>query len=249
MGLLRKAWDWIGHLDTVQTVIHTEFVRTVLFPSLLTGLTAVSGWLGGVPIMWIVMASTVVFGAVSLGVLCLSQYMERKSPLNKLKFIGTRIAADLSPATVPAQLFGNRRQRRAQSSKPVERVLAQNEIAAGVPRTLEKIQVGVAVRNDATFPISLFLEAADTEMDGEKPPRTSYPKPAVIILPGTAVNIQDERIDMDDRSCERMAGKMDMRIKYGLPGRERFELRFQANLDIVMTNFGFITETHTNWIH
>jgi hypothetical protein len=54
-------------------------------------------------------------------------------------------------------------------------------------------------------------------------------------------------MQMDALPCDRVEGKMDIRLKYGLPGRERFELSFKADLDVLMQPFGLVTTIHTKW--
>ena len=108
----------------------------------------------------------------------------------------------------------------------------------GANRTLDKVQVGVEITNNAFFPISCFLESADTEIEGEKPPRSNFPKPAAICQPGASIRVLDDAIPMDEFPCQRLSGKMDMLIKYGTPGNETFELRIKGTLDVLMESYG-----------
>jgi len=114
-------------------------------------------------------------------------------------------------------------------------------------RQIEKIQLGVEIRNDATFPISVILESAESEVEGLNPPRSKYPRPATTIIPGMVVRISDEAIDMESMPCQKLTGKLDLKIKYGLPGKERFELHPKATSEIHLQSFGLITSVMTNW--
>ena len=51
----------------------------------------------------------------------------------------------------------------------------------------------------------------------------------------------DDRIEMDSIPCNRLSGHIDMVIKYGKKGREKFELHPYGVVDIVMTEFGFVS--------
>lgn len=62
------------------------------------------------------------------------------------------------------------------------------------------------------------------------------------------MRISDDRMDMEQEACQRMAGKMHMHIRYGLPGKEIFELRLKGNLDIQMTDFGVVTYVTAAWL-
>lgn len=226
--------DWIGRWQTVQAIIQSEFIRTILWPVIYAILTAVAGYWGNFPLMWVLVAVAVVFASVAHGILRSSEYRERKNPLNKLRYISTAVNYDLTQLPSP-----NRQQRRS------------GKIAQIVPRTLDKIQIGVHLRNEATFPISLYLDKADTAIetdDGDlKPPRSQYPKAATTILPGSSVMLTDDAILVNNQPCGNFSGKMDLIIKYGLPKREVYTLEFKAKIDAAMENFGFLTSTHTHW--
>jgi hypothetical protein len=57
----------------------------------------VSGVIGHAGVMWIIMATTVTFMAVSTAMLNVSVYLERKNPENKVLFRGVVFAHDLGP--------------------------------------------------------------------------------------------------------------------------------------------------------
>jgi hypothetical protein len=116
-----------------------------------------------------------------------------------------------------------------------------------VARTIAEAQLGVALKNEAMFPISCFLESAETELQGERPPRSKFPKPTVVIPAGVTMTIADDPIPMKSLPCQRLTGKMDLRLKYGLPGDERFELRFPATVDVPIESWGLHLQTITNW--
>jgi hypothetical protein len=177
---------------------------------------------------------------------CRHQLPRIAHPQNKLIYKGTNVLIDLEPIDLP--LAGNRKMRRAGVAQKTEPVtLKENQIRVGIKRTIKNGQIGVELQNFATFPLSVLLFAATTELAGELPPRTSFPKSSALIQPGSIFNINDDRIAMDGIPCGRMDGQLDMTIKYGLPGKERFELRFVANLDVRMEEWGYISQVASSW--
>lgn len=223
---LVQLLEWAGHFETIQTVIHTEFVRTLLWPTVLSATAAAGGYFGGFPLMWVVMASALTFAGTVHGLLRGSEYIERKNPRGKLRFIQTHIGMDLVPLQNP-----NRVQRR--QGAPMQ------------PRLIERMQLGMEVRNDASFPIWLFVEHAESEIEGNTPPRTAYPKGAACIPPGVTLSCTDERMSMNNFPCgKKIAASYTVRIKYGLEGNERFELEHAANLEIHTHQLGLVTQIH-----
>jgi hypothetical protein len=96
-----QQWiGWLGDYQAVAAVFQSELVRTYVLPWLFAALTGGAGVLGQVPAMWILMASGVSFAAVATGILRLSEYRERNSPLNKLRYPSAdarRLPARLRP--------------------------------------------------------------------------------------------------------------------------------------------------------
>lgn len=174
------------------------------------------------------MAVVVSFAAASAGILSSSTYLERKNPAHKLQVLKTLFNFDLVPANSP-----NRKQRLAAKS--------QGSLPA-VPayRHLAKGQLGFEVWNRASFPISVIVIAADTEIEGFKPPRTNFPKEPFIVQPGTTFWIHDDAMEMDNIDCDNLDGNIDVTVKYGLPGDERFEIRHKGTVEIFMESYGFL---------
>ena len=117
----------------------------------------------------------------------------------------------------------------------------------GIKRTIEDMQLAVVLRNTATFPISCILQSANTEIATFKPPRSIFPKNASTLSPGATFSIPDEKIDMDNIPAGRLAGKLDMHIKYGLLGKETYELHLVCDVDIVMEDYGLVTQVAATW--
>jgi hypothetical protein len=221
-----RLLEWAGHYQTIQAILQAEFIRTLLLPTLTAVATGVAGWLNQVPLMWIIMAVALAFMGAMQGVLSASSYLERKNPAYKLQVIKHLFNFSLVPVGGP-----NRKQRRAAKAQ---------DSAPAVPayRHLEKGQLGFEVWNRASFPMSVVVVSADTEIEGERPPMAKFPKKPIIIQPGTTMWIHDDPISLGDMLCENLDGKIDIRIKYGRPGRERFELDQRGTVEIFMESYG-----------
>ena len=252
-GKFGRALEIFGVAHLAHTIAQTEFVRTLLWPLMLTMLTGGAGVLGGIPAMYIFVACAVTFGGLATGILRISEFRERQTPLNKVIVVGVQAPCALAPAPLLLPMLrGNRRQRRAQQAgvpppPPPPMTLSGGEVVPGINRTIEGMQLAVVLRNAATFPISCILNSADTEIATFKPPRSAFPKGASVISAGSTFSIPDERIDMDNISAGRLAGKLNMHIKYGLPGKEVYDLYLVCDVDILMEEYGLIKQIVAMW--
>jgi hypothetical protein len=240
-----KILDAIGHYETVESIVHMEFVRTLLLPTVWTVLTVVAGYLQGVPIMWIMVGAALVFMAITQSILRADELRERKNPQNKLALVGVHFNRDLTPASMPATPSNGSKQRKGVLQLP-QQMIPAHQVVPGVPRTLDLAQVSVEVKNNATFPISCILQQSETEVAGITPPRSAFPKTPATIAAGTTSRVNDDRMQMNGLPCGRLPGKVDMLIKYGLKGKEVFELRVVADLEIVMDSSGAVMQVAAN---
>jgi hypothetical protein len=188
--------------------------------------TGGAGWVGGLPLMWIIMATAVAGAAAATGILNASTYLERKNPAHKLTVIKTLFNFSLVPISPP-----NRKQRRSATAQGG---------APAVPafRHFTKMQLGFEIWNRASFPMSAIVASAETKIEGLKPPRAKYPKDPVIIQPGTTVWVHDDAIEVDELLCDNLDGEMDIVVKYGLPGKENYEIRHHGTVEIFVEPFG-----------
>jgi hypothetical protein len=46
---------------------------------------------------------------------------------------------------------------------------------------------------------------------------------------------------MKNYPCQRLNGNIDLKIKYGVPGKERYVLEIKGTVDIVMEEHGFVS--------
>ena len=176
------------------------------------------------------MGTVVTAGAVIL-------YLERRNPVNKLQYI-IIFQMDLTPAPRPE--IGNRQQRRA-APKGELVMLASNQVDMRVQRTLDRAQLGVELTNASFYPISLFLEKAYTEIEGFEPPRSVFPKPAHTLAPGERIRVTDDRMDMEQLPCRTLIGSINVDIKYGRAGKEKYTLHVEGRVTIALDPFGIVS--------
>jgi hypothetical protein len=226
--------EWFSGAHALHTVAQTEFARTLLWPTILTMLTGGAGVLGHIPAMYVIVASGVTFAVITTGLLRASEYRERRTPLNKIVVLGVQVPVSLTPTPLLLPyLVGNRRQRRSQAAGPVTTpppMLSDSTVAPGIKRTLKGAQVGVLLRDNATFPISCILENAETEIATLKPPRSRFPKESSTLSPGATFVITDESIDMAEVPAGKLTVKLSMLVSYGLPGKEIYDLSLRGDI-------------------
>jgi len=230
---IAKLFEWIGHAETIHTIAQAEFFRTLLWPTAIAVVTGAAGILGHIPLMWVMMATALAFMGASQGVLSASTYLERKNPAHKLQVLRTLFNYDLVPITGP-----NRKQRRAATKEGG---------APAVPafRHLVKGQLGIELWNRSSFPISVVVTEGETEIEGLKPPRVKYPKQPVIIQPGTTFWVHDEPIEFENNTvCDNFDGSIDLKINYGLPGKEHFEMQHKGTVEIFMEPYGLLKQVY-----
>jgi hypothetical protein len=178
--------------------------------------------------MWIMVGTVLIFAGVVQSFLRVDEYRERKDPSHKLAVTRTLFNFDLVTISGP-----NRRHRRSAAAQGG---------APAVPafRNFTKGQLGIEIWNRASFPMSLIVETAETEIEELKPPRAKYPKPPVIIQPGQTMWVHDDAIEMDSMLCENLGGEMDITLKYGLPRKEHFEIHHKGTVEIFMEPYGLL---------
>jgi hypothetical protein len=251
--VIKPFLEWTGHYEAIQAIIHTEVYKHYVGP-LVSGLTTAGlGISEGVPLMWVAMATSVVVMAVTSARVRAAEWNERNNPEHKLIVTATPVATELIPVDVPEQVVGevgNRDARRAgRAAKQIipAHKLLENEYQPGVDRELRIAQISISVKNTASFPLSVILEFAETEVAGKRPPRSHFPKNPSTIPAGQSVNIADDKINMEGYPCGRLVGKLRMLVKYGRPGKEVFVLDLNADLDIVMENWGMVHQVAAGW--
>jgi hypothetical protein len=236
-SIIKPALEWIGHFEAVKAIVYSEFFRATLLPLVWTVLTAVAGYTQGIPLMWVMVGTAASFMFVVLAMAGTYALKQQQTPQNRLTY-NVVYQGDLTPANPP--LLGNRHQRRSQRRQPHQQ-LSATQLDPHVSRTIDKGQLGIEVTNNALFPISLIFVSAKSEIEGFEPPRTDYPKPPIMIAAGQKIRVCDEAMEMEQFPCQKLSGELDLFVRYGLPGKERFELHVKGPVSVVMEHYGFVS--------
>jgi len=252
----RSRWhrilDGLHIAGLAHALAQTEFFRTLLWPTVLTLTTGGAGVLGHIPVMYTLVACGVMFGSITTDVLRASEFRERQSPLNKLAILGTQVPIFLTPAPLLLPQFTrNPHQRRAQRtpSTPPQNpsILSKSTIVPVIKREIESGQIAVILQNRSTFPISCILHSSETELSTFKPPRSTFPKPASTLSPGAVFTIADDIIDMNNLPAGPLSGKIKMLVRYGLPGKEIYELHLNGDVHVLIEDYGLVRQTGVTW--
>lgn len=238
-GLLKGIYERLEKASSPKEI--WDFFTEWILPFVLPVAAAVAGYLQHEPVMWIITAFSLCLMGAIVAYAAFLLLCEKSTPQNKLHF-DVIYHQDLDRPQAP--LSGNRQQRR--SGQPA-RLLGLQELMPEINRKIERAQIGAEITNNAAFPISIILEAATTTIGGEMPPRSVFPRAPVIVEAWSKVRILDDAIDMDGIPCQRLSGQLDMTFRYGKPGRERFEQRPRGIIDVVMTEFGFVSQVALNF--
>jgi hypothetical protein len=217
---IKPALDAFGHYETASAI------AKLIWPLLLAAAAVMSGVFGQVPIMWIIMAATLTFMGAATGILNISLYRERKNPENKLIPRNTIFNHDLGPV-------------HQQNRKTRQGMAKTGLVVPGPPRHLLKGQLGVEIVNTASFPISIFIESAETSIEDKKPGRTKYPREPIIVQPSQVFWLHDDVIPLD-LPCRVINGDMKIVAKYGLPGREKYTLTYEGTVEAFFEPTGFL---------
>ena len=64
----RKFWvrllEWTGHAEAIHALLTADFVTRLVWPTVLAVIGAGSGWFGGIPLMWIMVGTVLIFMGV-----------------------------------------------------------------------------------------------------------------------------------------------------------------------------------------
>ncbi len=107
-------------------------------------------------------------------------------------------------------------------------------------RKISYSQVMIQLRNDAHFPMSVYLENAETSIEALIPPRTKYPGQAVLVGSQGIFFLMDARIEMQNQACRDLTGEAHFRVRYGKAGNEKYVLDVKGTLFIGMDPTGFV---------
>ena len=232
---IKRVKEFWEDFESLESVAEATLIKSFFWPTFVAACTATSGAVGHQPLMWILMASALVFMAITTAMLNFNILKERNTPANKIQY-GVVYNMDLAPA--PAPIAKGSSSRRLAVIDADARMLGPMEIVSDVKRTIQVSQLGIEVFNTATFPMSCILFYADTVIEGATPPRTTFPKPPYVVPAGGRFRLTDERIAMNNIPCGKLTGTINVILKYGRVGKEKFEVSVKGGVEIVIEDNG-----------
>jgi hypothetical protein len=236
-GLVRGLLDWWSELDALDEIGNSELFRMYVWPVVSAVATAAGGIAGRQAVMWIIMASALAFAAAMQARVSADILREKRTPQNKLTY---QVVFQCDLDRVQAPLLGNRQQRRGQLAQENTYLLGAAQVHPEVKRHIEKAQIGIELTNNSGFPISCILVSATTDIQGATPPRSTFPKQAATVLAWSKIRLLDDIIDMENLPCQKLIGNMNLVVKYGRPGKEKFELTTKGAIEIAMVESGLV---------
>jgi hypothetical protein len=174
-------------------------------PFVLGPLTGVLAYLQGLPWTHVLIAGSFVFAATATGILRISEYRFRVTPLNKLIFQGI----------VPAVNF-------------------IKDGRNGKNKGFERVQPGILLTNTAHVPISYKVEDIETSFEGMLNPKPDRKFRGTILEPIVPSIFKDAPIDAKNMQIDKTLydGRIKFKLKYGFPGQERYYIEKDLNVNI-----------------
>jgi len=221
MGWIKGILDQFGRAQVVQYIFSLAIKYAL--PVILASLAGFSGYAGGAALMWIMMACALTAAGISHTRYVLTEHQIKNSPSDKLRLV--------SAITSPTLVLTNRESRR-------------NDINQ---RHISELQIGVLLQNISHFPISIIVESANTECNGKKPPRITYPLPAFELLPNNVAAITDGSINMEGTPCQAIECILKISIRYGKRGKEKYKMSFNGKVTANIQPNGQLLGNYIQW--
>lgn len=194
-----KVRKWADDLSSVQNII-----ALLSTPWIITMVTAISGIFGGQPLMWVVMASTVTFAAVSVALVYITNYVFMTTPTDKLEYVGPFVQLDLE-------------------WKDDDH-----------PSHIKTVQIGVNLLNSAQFPLKFRITSLRVTVDGRAADVSRLEGKCLHIGPKIGSASWPDAIRIADLSVMETKGLLEFEIEYGkTPDNMHYKLKRKQEFDLV----------------
>ncbi len=162
-------------------------------PFLLAGAAIVTGWMEHMPLLWIVMATTVTFAMTAIGLLSFYVFLYALTPENKLHLLTPTFAW----------------------------VASEND-PEGRAMKMGQVRLIANFSNQAHFPISVITDEFDVVIDGNINTVKTARGVSLILGAKQNGWFRDDLISLKGVPCTNFDGKAHIRVRYGRPGKEKF---------------------------
>lgn len=173
-------------------------------PTAVAMLTGVSGYLGGIPVMWIIVASTIAFAMTAHGLLRISEVTHRMAVENKLQFLNPHIVMDCE--------WGK----------------------DGRPTRISKMNVGVTLMNRALFPIEYVITSIHAVVENRVANAIKLEGFIATSASQALFASWPDAIDLADLNTLDIKGRLDFEIQYGHPGRRIYVIKRKLEFDVTV---------------
>ncbi len=176
-----------------------------LLPVELAVLVAVVSYLERLPWTLILLCAGAMFAFVSTGVLRFWEWLERRDPASKLVFANASIGLGLG-----------------------------RDATTGKVKSIEAINLGLHLRNHASFPISYVVDEISSSFEGRVQPKPVFDNMGGIVEMNGATEFSDASIDLGGLPIKRvMEGTLKFKLRYGREGSEKH--RIDRNLKVYLS--------------
>ena len=166
--------------------------------------TAVSGYLGGVPAMWIIVASAVVFAMSAHGLLRANELAHRMTVEGKLNYLNPFFAVECE----------------------------WNQ--EGKPTHVAKVNVGLTVANRAIFPIEFVITTITAVVNDRIADASKLEGRVASIAAGLGAVSHPDAIELGDLNTLDLKGRLDFEIKYGKAGNKKYTLKKKLEFELTV---------------
>jgi hypothetical protein len=168
------------------------YVLTKGLPFVMSALSAVSYYLTPIPIPYLFVVITVVFAATAFGLVGFSLWIRETTARDKLYLSGLEFTWE----DIKDEL--------------------------GNTTGIRSAMITLRMQNKAAFPLSFGINKFDLSLEN-RIPSTKVPKITAEIQPNGGTNwYRSGAVILDISPCRNLKGKLDLEVRYGRPGDERY---------------------------
>ena len=164
------------------------------WPGLTAMLAAISGYLSGIPVMWVVMASAITFAAMAHGMLRFNEWRARTAIEYKFDVMGLFHRQDCT----------------------------WNK--AGKPTKVEKINIGIQLMNRASFPIQYRFDAFRVIIEGRVANAETMLNKVLTIPASVGGLSHPDAVDVSDLKTLDLKGRVEIEVSYGVGNDLKYHL-------------------------
>lgn len=206
-GRIKFLIDQLGTLQTLHSLLSA--------PAVLAMLTALSGYLGNVPTMWIIFAATGVFAFTAHGLLRGSEFSHRMRVDGKLDFVNPQLTLECD--------WGD----------------------DGKPIRVARINLGIQLINRAYFPLKYTIKSLNSVVEGRAAVSEAIENKNMTIAASTVSATVPDRISIADLNKLDLKGRLDFEVHYGRFTAGPYVIKRRLEVDVFVSADGSVRPNPT----